>query len=632
MGKIIVKDQSLAESSGTDDFLSEKLQLTKETEDLARKKSTEVDKYVNVAASTGGKISIKGTTSKKSPSRKAKSTDISARPRHTKLVKAGRRAKALPSGTTKPRAGKRSMSGLVMDGTIRPRNTSRQKASALISEAPENIDWGDGSSRQPKAKDEDKPDSFTPKYSKVKSALIGVGVTLGVALVGFSIIWFTNRKEPELCMVQFESSGGTQVNSEQTVCGTPIAKPEDPSKIGFIFKGWFYEGSVFDFDNIPIDNNIILIAKWDVDQDVETVTVKFNSNGGSKIDDIVVAKGASMHSAPISPTRTGYIFDGWYLNGQRFDFMTEINEDLTLTAKWKESPKEEPNNKPNQNKPSTNPENPPAATCKYTTKNDLRTIELEVNKSVILSPNLAYYNLDNCRVVYKIKDGSIASISGATLSGTKGGTTSVSICATDTSGKELECISIPVKIVEIEKPEIESISIGDQELIAEETKTFSVTITPNDAEFSLEASSSDSNIATCTASGNSVSCTGHNSGTVTITIRDSKSSKTATFNLAVKEAAPPEIEATSISLNTKTLNLAEGATYTLIATVKPDDTTNKAVTWSSGDTSVATVNENGEVTAIAEGTVVITAKTANGKIDTCTITITKRTETPPESH
>ncbi len=69
---------------------------------------------------------------------------------------------------------------------------------------------------------------------------------------------------------------------------------------------------------------------------------------------------------------------------------------------------------------------------------------------------------------------------------------------------------------------------------------------------------------------------------------------------------------TGISLNKTDLFLAVGSSETLSATVTPEDATNKTVTWSSSNTDVATVDENGKVTAVAAGTATITAETVDG--------------------
>ena len=92
-----------------------------------------------------------------------------------------------------------------------------------------------------------------------------------------------------------------------------------------------------------------------------------------------------------------------------------------------------------------------------------------------------------------------------------------------------------------------------------------------------------------------------------------------THTVTVKQAG--RVAVTSVSLNKSSLNLTEGETATLTATVKPDNATDKSVTWSSSDTSVATVDENGNVTAVIEGFATITA-TAGEKSASCPVTVT----------
>ncbi|MGM9551175.1 MAG: cohesin domain-containing protein [Clostridia bacterium] len=87
-----------------------------------------------------------------------------------------------------------------------------------------------------------------------------------------------------------------------------------------------------------------------------------------------------------------------------------------------------------------------------------------------------------------------------------------------------------------------------------------------------------------------------------------------------------QVSVTGVSLNKTTANLTVGDSETLIATVTPDNATNKTVTWKSSDESVATVS-NGKVTAKAAGTATITVTTADGgKEATCTVTVTKKDE------
>lgn len=80
------------------------------------------------------------------------------------------------------------------------------------------------------------------------------------------------------------------------------------------------------------------------------------------------------------------------------------------------------------------------------------------------------------------------------------------------------------------------------------------------------------------------------------------------------------VAVTSVAVSPKTLNLEVGQTGTLTATVKPDNATNKTVTWTTSNDKVATVDNNGVVTAVGKGTATITAA-ADGKTATCTVTV-----------
>ena len=88
------------------------------------------------------------------------------------------------------------------------------------------------------------------------------------------------------------------------------------------------------------------------------------------------------------------------------------------------------------------------------------------------------------------------------------------------------------------------------------------------------------------------------------------------------------VPASSISLDKTTLELSAHDIYQLTATVSPSNATEKQVHWISSDESVASVDENGLVTAIAEGTATITAYASNGLSTTCTVTV-KAGEQPP---
>lgn len=90
----------------------------------------------------------------------------------------------------------------------------------------------------------------------------------------------------------------------------------------------------------------------------------------------------------------------------------------------------------------------------------------------------------------------------------------------------------------------------------------------------------------------------------------------------VFEIADP-IAVTGVTVSPTTASIAEGSTQQLNATIAPSNATNQAITWTSSDEDVATVNANGLVTAVGAGTATITATTGDGsKTATSAITVT----------
>ncbi len=86
----------------------------------------------------------------------------------------------------------------------------------------------------------------------------------------------------------------------------------------------------------------------------------------------------------------------------------------------------------------------------------------------------------------------------------------------------------------------------------------------------------------------------------------------------------------SLSLNVDSLTLRDGKSETLIATITPENATEKTVTWSSSDESVAVVDENGVVTAVSSGEATITASVVDGTfVSECTVHVIKLASSGP---
>ena len=142
--------------------------------------------------------------------------------------------------------------------------------------------------------------------------------------------------------VTLNTNGGT-INSGNVTGytygqGATLPTADDMTYTGHTFKGWY--------DNKALTGNPVteisatdtgkkeFYAKWTLN----TYTVTFDSQGGSKVDSQTVSHGGTV-TEPTAPTYEGYTFGGWYTEAgctTEYDFTTAVTESLTLYAKWKD--------------------------------------------------------------------------------------------------------------------------------------------------------------------------------------------------------------------------------------------------------------------------------------------------------
>lgn len=92
-----------------------------------------------------------------------------------------------------------------------------------------------------------------------------------------------------------------------------------------------------------------------------------------------------------------------------------------------------------------------------------------------------------------------------------------------------------------------------------------------------------------------------------------------------KKEKVKSVSVTEVGLNKTSTTLIEGETETLVATVMPENATDKSVVWESGNESAATVSQEGLVTAVGEGKATITVKTNDGGFSaSCEVTVKKK--------
>ena len=165
--------------------------------------------------------------------------------------------------------------------------------------------------------------------------------------------------------------------------------------------------------------------------------------------------------------------------------------------------------------------------------------------------------------------------------------------------------------VEATPAESVEINVSTSTLRAGESTKLVVTVKPSTTTNpSVTFSSSDNSVATVDAEGN-VTAVGVGEAIITVTCGDVSS----TIIIKVVDTI-----ADSITLDKTAITLKATETETLSATVLPESTTDKTVTWSTSDAKVATVDANGKVTAVAVGTATITA-TCGSVSATCAVTV-----------
>lgn len=117
-----------------------------------------------------------------------------------------------------------------------------------------------------------------------------------------------------------------------------------------------------------------------------------------------------------------------------------------------------------------------------------------------------------------------------------------------------------------------------------------------------------------------------------ITLTGDQGDRLTTISSIVFTIEDPTVAVTGVTLSQTEAALNIGESVTLTPTVTPDDATDKTVTWTSSDATVATVSDEGVVTAVATGTATITVTATNGTDDTaddktatCTVTVAEPT-------
>ena len=168
------------------------------------------------------------------------------------------------------------------------------------------------------------------KIFENKKLLFGLlGALVAIAIIIVVIILTLGSKK---YTISFNTDGGNSLESitakEKETITLPIAVKE-----GYIFNGWTNESGEIIPSIYVVTKDITLKATW-ISETADTITIKFDTDGGSKIDDMIVVKGETL-KLPQNPTKEGYKFKTWVDKNETPIYDEALlSEDTTLKAVW----------------------------------------------------------------------------------------------------------------------------------------------------------------------------------------------------------------------------------------------------------------------------------------------------------
>ena len=138
----------------------------------------------------------------------------------------------------------------------------------------------------------------------------------------------------EAITITFDTKGGSKIDSITIGKDTELTLPKEPTRDGYIFKGWVDKNETPIYDKVLLAEDTTLYAVWEKDATSNKITITFDTRGGSKIESITISKDTEL-TLPKEPTRDGYVFKGWVDKNETpiYDKVL-LAEDTTLYAVW----------------------------------------------------------------------------------------------------------------------------------------------------------------------------------------------------------------------------------------------------------------------------------------------------------
>ena len=219
-------------------------------------------------------------------------------------------------------------------------------------------------------------------------------------------------------------------------------------------------------------------------------------------------------------------------------------------------------------------------------------------------------------VTWKSSDETVAKVDkDGNVTTFKAGKATITVETVD-GGFKAECVvTVEPRVINVTGVNLDKTS---NEVTEGDVFKLTATVTPDNASNKeVTWSSSDEAVAKVDKNGN---VTTFKAGKATITVETVDGGFKAKCELTVKAKV---IEVTGVTLSETAKTVVEGESFKLTATVKPDNATNKTVTWKSSDETVAKVDKDGNVTTLSSGSATITATAGTHKAE-CVVTVEPR--------
>jgi len=158
----------------------------------------------------------------------------------------------------------------------------------------------------------------------MKPKFNAIPLMITILLIVFTLAACSNQKN---YTITFETL--TDIIIEPIVAseGQSIFEPENPTRTGYRFDGWYYQNQKYAFGVMP-DSNITLTAKWS-----KYYQVSFETGNGTEINSLSVAEGDPI-TLPEAPKRDHFKFAGWFYLESNFNLSNMPSQDILLIAQW----------------------------------------------------------------------------------------------------------------------------------------------------------------------------------------------------------------------------------------------------------------------------------------------------------